>query len=296
MNLRMKRLIKPLAISTWKHGFNACKKSYEILNNDGSALDAVEFGINVTEGDPEVRTVGYGGYTDQEGNVTLDACIMDHLGNAGSVVYLENIKHPISVARKVMEKSNHVMLAGNGAYEFALKNGFKKENILFNQSRKDWLEWKKNNTKIKNLINEDNHDTVTLLALDKNGNLAAGSSTSGLRYKLNGRVGDCPIIGSGIFVDNSIGAAGATGQGEEIMQTVGSFLIVELMKQGYHPNEACKEAINRILKKHNEIDFQAAYIALRADGEVGAAAINNGFSYILSSNLNTTINKVLKTI
>ena len=245
----MKKSNKPIVIATWKHGYKANLKAYEILHNNGIALDAVEFGINITESDPEVRTVGYGGYTDNKGKVTLDACIMDHLGNAGSVVYLEDIKNPISVARKVMESSKHVMLAGIGAQNFALKNGFKKEDLLFSKSKKDWESWRKNKSELKNLINEDNHDTITMLALDNQGNLAGGSSTSGLRYKLHGRVGDSPIVGSGVFVDNSIGAAGATGQGEEIMKTVGSFLIVELLKQGYHPQEACEEAIKRIRNK-----------------------------------------------
>ena len=217
---------------------------------------------------------------------------MDHLGNAGSVAYLKEIKHPISVARKIMENSSHVMLVGDGAQNFALKNGFKKENILFNQSKNDWLEWKKNKNVVKNLISEDNHDTITLLAQDRQGNFAAACSTSGLRYKLNGRVGDSPIIGSGIYVDNDIGAAGATGQGEEIMKNVGSFLIIELMKQGYHPQHACEEANRRIIKNNTNIDFQVAYIALRVDGEIGASAINNGFSYVLSSNSKTTINSV----
>ena len=288
----MKNSKIPIAIATWKHGYNATIKAGKILNNNGSALDAVEFGINITEEDPEVRTVGYGGYSDKNGEVTLDACIMDHHGNAGSVVYLKDIKYPISVARKVMEKSEHVMLAGNGAQNFAIKHGFKKENILHKQSYKDWNEWKKSKKKLDNLINEDNHDTITLLAIDKKGNLSGGSSTSGLRYKLGGRVGDSPIIGSGVFVDNSIGAAGATGQGEEIMKTVGSFLIVELMKQGYHPQKACEEANKRIIKKYDKFNFQVAYIALRADGEIGASAIQNGFSYILSLNNKITTNEV----
>ena len=292
----MKRNTNPIVITTWKHGFKGCEESYKILKENNNSIDAIERGINTTEADPKVRTVGYGGYTDIDGKVTLDACIMDHKGNAGSVVYLEGIKHPISVARKVMENSNHVMLAGTGAQKFALKNGFKQENILHKQSKKDWIKWKDDKTKLKNLINEDNHDTVTMLAIDKKGDIAAGSSTSGLRYKLNGRVGDSPIIGSGIFVDNSIGCSGATGHGEEIMKTVGSFLIVELMRQGYHPQKACEEAIKRIAVKHKKIDFQAAYIALRIDGEIGAASINDGFSYILSKDSITSINSVKKTI
>ena len=290
----MQNSTQPIAIATWEHGYKANIKAYEILTNHGTALDAIELGINETELDPTIRTVGYGGYTDHRGEVTLDACIMDHLGNAGSVVYLKDIKKPISVARKIMENSQHVMLAGNGAQEFALKHGFKKENTLHAQSKADWTSWIQNKPKLKNLINEDNHDTITMLTRDSNGNLAGGSSTSGLRYKLHGRVGDSPIIGSGIFVDNSIGAAGATGQGEEIMKTVGSFLIVELLKQGYSPQQACEEAIKRVKVKHDNIDFQVAYIALRADGKIGSAAIKNGFSYVLSCNNKTTLNKVVK--
>jgi isoaspartyl peptidase/L-asparaginase-like protein (Ntn-hydrolase superfamily) len=288
----MKRSKKSIVIATWKHGYKATHKAYNMLNNNGFALDAVEAGVRVTESDSDIRTVGYGGYTDQDGNVTLDASIMDHLGNAGSVAYLKEIKHPISVARRIMEKSSHVMLVGDGAQKFALQNGFKKENILYNQSKEDWLEWKKNKNALNNLISEDNHDTITLLAQDKKGNFAAACSTSGLRYKLNGRVGDSSIIGSGIYVDNEIGAAGATGQGEEIMKSVGSFLILELMKKGYHPQHACEEANHRIIKKYTKIDFQVAYIALRADGEKGASAINNGFSYILAQNSKTTIHSI----
>ena len=272
--------IKPVVISTWKHGVDANKYASEILINDGLALDAVEMGVRITESDPKVRTVGYGGYTDHLGYVTLDASIMDHNDNAGSVSYLQNIKHPISVARKVMENSKHVMLAGDGAYTFAIKNGFKKENILTEQSKKDWFKWKEN--KENKLSSNQNHDTITQLALDRYGNLAGACTTSGLAYKLHGRVGDSSVIGSGLFVDNDIGAAGATGEGEEIIKSVGSFLIVELMAQGYLPFNACEEAINRIIKKHkNKIKFQVAFIALRKDGEFGAAAINKGFSYII---------------
>ena len=286
----MKELYEPIVIGTWKHGYKATKGTYEILINGGLALDAVEEGAKITESDTKVRTVGYGGYTDQDGNVTLDASIMDHLGNAGSVAYLKEIKHPISVARKIMEDSEHVMLVGKGAQNFAIDHGFKKENILFEQSKQDWLEWKK--CKNKNIISEDNHDTMTILAQDNKGNFAASCTTSGIKYKLNGRVGDSPIIGSGIYLENDIGAAGATGQGEEIMKSVGSFLIVELMRQGYHPQDACKEANNRIIKKYSKIDFQVAFIALRKDGEFGISALQNDFSYILSSKSNTTINPV----
>ena len=270
----------PVVISTWKHGFKANQIAMDILHSKGRSLDAVEQGVKETESDPQVRTVGFGGYTDNKGIVTLDACIMDHKNNAGAVACLKNIKHPISVARKVMDSSKHVMLSGSGAYDFAIKHGFKKHNMLSKQSKNDWLKWKEDSKNIP----DDNHDTITQLALDINGNLAGACSTSGLAYKLHGRVGDSPIIGSGLYVDNNIGAAGATGEGEEIMKNGSSFLIVELMKQGYSPNKACEEAIKRIIEKQNKkIDFQVAYIALRSDGVIGAAALNKGFSYISNS-------------
>ena len=282
----------PLVISTWKHGFKATDVAMNILQNNGTALDAVEMGVRETEADPEVRTVGYGGYTDNTGEVTLDACIMDHLNNAGSVAYLKNIKHPVSVARKVMESSDHVMLVGQGAYEFAIKEGFESETILTNQSKQDWLKW--NKTKDKKEVSHKNHDTITQLAIDVYGNLAGASTTSGLAYKLKGRVGDSPIIGSGLFVDNDIGAAGATGIGEEIMKNVGSFLIVELMKQGYDPDKACREAVKRIIQKHTgEIKFQVAFIALRKDGVIGSASLNKGFSYVINTGSKSIIKPVL---
>lgn len=281
MKNAIKRSKTPIVISTWKHGFEGNSIAMDVLLKNKSALDAVEMGVRCTESDPKVRTVGYGGYPDHSGEVSLDASIMDHLNNAGSVVYLKKIKHPISVARKVMESSNHVMLAGLGAYEFARSHGFKKKNLLSSEAKKDWIKWTK--TKDEKEVSDKNHDTITQLALDVRGNLSGASTTSGLAYKLKGRVGDSPIIGSGLFVDNNIGAAGGTGLGVEIMKTVGSFLIVELMKQGYSPNKACEEAIQRVIKNHSKkINFQVAYIALRKDGKIGAAALNKGFSYVLN--------------
>ena len=286
----MTKRYNPVTISTWKHGYEASEKSIKILNNNGTALDAVEQAVRLTEANPNVRTVGYGGYTDKEGFVTLDASIMDHNGNAGSVAFLKNIKHPISVARKIMEKSNHVMLVGTGAEDFAYNNGFIKEDIVSKESKKNWKEWLINKVDIANT--QDNHDTIATLALDVRSNLAAACTTSGLAYKEHGRVGDSPIIGSGIYVDNDIGCAAGTGCGEEIMKTVGSFLIVELMRQGYNPIQACKEAIQRIIKKYNKVDFQAAYIAIRKDGKIGYASIQKNFYYIASSEKGTDICKV----
>ncbi|HIC51885.1 MAG TPA: glycosylasparaginase, partial [Candidatus Marinimicrobia bacterium] len=241
-------------------------------------------GVKISEADPTIQSVGLGGRPDKDGHVTLDACIMDSQGNAGSVAYLQDIKHPVSVARKVMELTDHVMLVGQGAKSFAITHGFKEENLLTEESRTAWLKWKKKLGKKDDLGPNDDHDTISLLAQDSIGNLAGACTTSGLAYKIPGRVGDSPIIGAGLFVDNEIGAAGATGRGEEVIKVAGSFLIVELMRQGYAPQDACKEALGRTIGRHDgELAFQIAYIALRKDGEIGAAAIRKGFKYALSS-------------
>ena len=272
----------PIVISTWSHGIPANEASIKILENNGSALDAVEAGVRVTEADAENQSVGLGGRPDSEGNVTLDACIMDSDGNAGSVGFLQNIKHPIYVARKVMEETDHVMLAGKGALKFALKNGFKRENLLTEESRKGWLEWKKNNRIKESWGPNDDHDTITSLAQDNEGNLSGACTTSGLAYKLHGRVGDSPIIGAGMYVDNEVGAAGATGVGELVMKTCGSFLVVELMRQGYSAMEACNEAVDRIIKQEDgKTKLQVGYIALGKDGSIGYASIQKGFQYAL---------------
>lgn len=273
----------PLVIATWNVP-NASAKAWEVLKNGGSALDAVEKGCNVEEEDPNNSSVGYGGLPDRDGHVTLDACVMDHKGNYGSVVFLENIINAISVARKVMEKTPHVLLAGEGAEDFAISQGFKKVNLLTKKSEQAWQEWLKK-SEYKPMINIENHDTIGMLAMDKNGTISGGCTTSGLAYKMHGRVGDSPIIGSGLFVDNEVGAATATGVGEEVLKTVGSFLIVELMRQGKSPQKACEEAINRIMKKQpDRKDFQVAYIAVNKKGEVGAFSIHPGFSYMIYQN------------
>ena len=272
----------PIVISTWSHGIPANEASIKVLEKNGSALDAVEAGVRVTEADAENQSVGLGGRPDSEGNVTLDACIMDSDGNAGSVGFLQNIKHPISVARKVMEETDHVMLAGKGALKFALKNGFKRENLLTEESRKGWLEWKKNKRIKESWGPNDDHDTITSLAQDNDGNLSGACTTSGLAYKLHGRVGDSPIIGAGMYVDNEVGAAGATGVGELVMKTCGSFLVVELMRQGYSAMDACNEAVNRIVKQEDgKTKLQVGYIALGKDGSIGYASIQKGFQYAL---------------
>ena len=272
----------PIVISTWLHGIPANEASIKVLKKNGSALDAVEAGVRVTEADAENQSVGLGGRPDSEGNVTLDACIMDSDGNAGAVGFLQNIKHPISVARKVMEETDHVMLAGKGALKFALSKGFKRENLLTEASRRGWLEWQKNNRIKDSWGPNDDHDTITSLAQDNDGNLSGACTTSGLAYKLHGRVGDSPIIGAGMYVDNEVGAAGATGVGELVMKTCGSFLVVELMRQGYSAMEACNEAVDRIVKQEGgKTKLQVGYIALGKDGSIGYSSIQKGFQYAL---------------
>ena len=270
--------INPIVIATWDVK-NATEKAWEIISSDGNSLDAIEQGCRVEEANKDGQSVGIGGLPDREGNVTLDACIMDHYGNCGSVVYLKEIKHAISVARMVMEKTPHVMLAGDGAKKFAISMGFQKENLLTEKSKKDWIKWKQNE-EYKPIINIENHDTIGMLAIDKNKNISGGCTTSGLAYKMEGRVGDSPIIGSGLFIDNEVGGAVATGLGEEVLKTVGSFLVVELMRQGYSPSDACKIAIERIVKKpgNNYKNFQVGYIALNKKGETGSYSIQKGFS------------------
>lgn len=272
---------KPVVISTWDHGLPANEAAWKILSRGGNALDAVEAGVMVPEADPAVRTVGYGGYPDREGKVTLDACIMDKDSNCGAVAFLEHIKHPIAVARKVMEETPHVMLVGDGALQFALANGFQKENLLTPESEKDWKNWLKD-SQYKPVINIENHDTIGLLALDSEGSLAGACTTSGASFKMRGRVGDSPIIGAGLFVDNEVGAATATGLGEAVIRTVGSHLVVELMRQGNSPEKACRLAVERIIKKHKDVsDLQVGFIALNKQGEWGAYCIQPGFNYAI---------------
>jgi N4-(beta-N-acetylglucosaminyl)-L-asparaginase len=270
---------QPIVVSTWNHGLPANEAAWKVLQAGGRALDAVEAGVRVPEADPLVTTVGYGGFPDREGKVTLDACIMDEEGNCGSVAFLQHIMHPISVARQVMEKTPHIMLVGNGALQFALANGFKKENLLTPTAQKAWKEWLKT-SQYKPLINVENHDTISMLALDQKGNLSGACTTSGAAWKMHGRVGDSPIIGAGLYVDNEIGGACATGLGEAVIKMVGSHLVVELMRQGRSPQEACEAAVNRIVtRQKNFKDLQVGFLALNKAGEAGAYAIHGGFNY-----------------
>lgn len=271
----------PIVISTWDFGLKANEVAWKLLSVGGRALDAVEAGIRVIEADSDNMSVGIGGLPDREGIVTLDACIMDENSRAGSVTFLCEIAHPISVARLVMEKTPHVMLSGDGALQFALENGFERQNLLTGKARKAWEEWKVQ-SHYQPVINIENHDTVGLLAMDQNGNISGGCSTSGLAFKMHGRVGDSPIIGAGLYVDNEVGAAVATGLGELVMRALSTFLVVELMRNGATPQEACQEAIQRIVKKNPDFkDYQVGLLALNKSGQTGAFALQTGFRYAI---------------
>ncbi|MEM1137767.1 MAG: N(4)-(beta-N-acetylglucosaminyl)-L-asparaginase [Bacteroidota bacterium] len=275
---------KPVVVSTWNFGVAANAAAWEILGKKGSALDAVEVGAMVPESDPEETSVGFGGLPDREGKVTLDACIMDAQGNCGSVAFLEHIKNPIQVARKVMEDTPHVMLVGKGALQFALEVGFKKENLLTSKAEKIWKEWLEN-SEYKPVVNIENHDTIGILALDEAGNLSGACTTSGMAFKMHGRVGDSPLIGAGLFVDNEVGGACATGVGEAVIRTAGSAMVVELMRNGKSPEEACKIMVDRILKLYpNRENLQVGFLALNKTGEYGAYGIQSGFNYAVRTN------------
>src|SRR5579871_5668039 len=291
----------PVVISTWDTGMEANKGAWAVLGKSGSALDAVEAGVRVTESSINC-CVGLGANPDRDGFVTLDASIMDHQFNCGSVAFLERIKHPISVARRVMEKTPHVMLVGSGAQEFAIAEGFPLEpQKLSDDAERNYKEWLKK-SEYKPVINienskgtafmpskingEWNHDTIGMVAMDAKGNLSGSCTTSGMGFKMRGRLGDSPIIGAGLFVDNEVGAVTATGQGEDVIRICGSHTVVEFMRQGMSPEEACKKAVERIMKVKGEKakEIQVAFLALNKKGEVGAYAIQKGFSYALRNN------------
>jgi len=296
----------PVVISTWDFGKEANAAAWEILEKGGRALDAVENGVKVPEADPNNQSVGLGGRPDRDGRVTLDACIMDENAKCGGVAGLEHIVHAISVARMVMEKTPHVLIVGDGALQFALASGFKKENLLTEKSKKEWQEWLKE-SKYEPWMNienehyrrdkngkpgdEKNHDTIGMVAMDAAGNLSGACTTSGLAYKMHGRVGDSPIIGAGLFVDNEIGAATSTGVGEEVIRIVGSHLVVELMRQGLKPEEACKKAVERIINRNpeNAKNVQVGFLALNKSGEYGAFALQKGFTYAVRTGTDNKI-------
>lgn len=275
---------QPVFIATWKFGLPACQKSLATLGQTNSMLDAIEQGIRVTEADTQVNSVGVGGAPNASGIVQLDACIMDgETHQAGSVAALEGYPHPISVARRVMEKTKHVLLVGAGAAEFANDQGFSKLELLTDKQKTKWENWSAEQANAKSLqiqnAGPDNHDTIALLGVDATGHLAGGCSTSGVAYKLPGRVGDSPILGSGLYVNGEIGAAGATGLGENVMRHCGSFLIVELMRSGMNPEMACRKTIERIAKieKIEPAKLHVNFLAINKAGQWGAAGTDAGY-------------------
>jgi N4-(beta-N-acetylglucosaminyl)-L-asparaginase len=287
----------PRVCSTWDFGVAANQAAWKVLAGGGRALDAVEQGARVAEADLKNHSVGRAGYPDRDGRVTLDASIMDEHGNCGAVAAMEHIAHPISVARRVMERTPHVLLVGDGALQFALEQGFPREALLTAESEAEWRNWLKT-AKYKPVSNSEvktydagpggkpgsaaNHDTLGMLAIDAKGNLSGACTTSGMAWKLHGRVGDSPIIGAGLYLDNEVGAATSTGVGEEVIRNVGSFLVVELMRQGRAPEAACREAVERILRRKPEAkDLQVGFLAMDKKGNVGAWAIQKGFSYAI---------------
>jgi N4-(beta-N-acetylglucosaminyl)-L-asparaginase len=291
---------EPLVVSTWAPNIKANKAAWEIISKGGSALDAVEAGVMVPEADPTDNSVGYGGLPDRDGKVTLDSCIMDHLGNCGAVMCLEHIMHPVKVARLVMEQTPHVQLIGAGALKFALSKGFTKQKLLTPASEKAWKEWLKTskydpNRSVKELEEKMkrekkelmqwpvallNHDTIGMVALDANGNLSGACTTSGMAFKMHGRVGDSPIIGAGLFVDNEIGAATATGVGEEVVKICGAHTVVEMMRHGASPEDACKEAVRRIIKNNGDKAkaLQVGFLAINKQGEYGGYSLQKNFT------------------
>jgi N4-(beta-N-acetylglucosaminyl)-L-asparaginase len=300
--------MEPIVISTWKHGLVANERAREILMNGGNSLDAVEEGVKVSEDNPEVLSVGYGGLPDNEGRVTLDAAIMDWKARIGAVVFLEHIKNPISVARLILENTEHIVLAGDGAYKYALLNGFRSESLLTEKSIGKYKEWRASNSgksqeyhtedfelrpltlkeKQKLGINDDgSHDTIGMVAIDRDGHISASCTTSGTAWKLHGRVGDSPIVGAGLYVDGDIGGAVSTGRGEECIRACGSFLVVEMLRQGKSPGEACMIAAKRVIKlnllshKNRDSNYQVGFIAVNVKGEYGAYSVRDGFEYAL---------------
>lgn len=276
----------PIVLSTWVHGLEANRAAWEVLQKGGKAVDAVEAGVRVTEADLTNRSVGIGGRPDRDGHVTLDACIMDEKSRCGAVAFLEGFAHPISVARAIMENTQHVMLVGEGAENFASDRGFEKSKTPIPEVKKDWEAWKKENKDVfkKPIINNENHDTIGMIAMDVNGDLSGACTTSGWAYKMRGRVGDSPIIGAGLFVDNEVGAATSTGLGEAIIRVSGSSMVVELMRHGYTPGDACKEVVHRIIKKHNDLtNLQCGFIAIDKKGNIGAYSVYAGFNYALKT-------------
>ena len=278
-------------VSTWDFGAAANAAAFAKMSGGGSILDVVEAGARVPEADPRNHSVGLGGFPDRDGHVTLDAIIMDDRGSVGAVAALEDVVHAVSVARKVMEQTPHTFLVGEGAKQFALAQGFAKERLLTPESEAEWRKWLQT-SRYEPQPNIENrapgsaldHDTIGILACDKNGALAGACTTSGMAFKMRGRVGDSPQCGSGLFVEAGVGAATSTGVGEEVTRIVGSARVVSSMRSGMSAQAACKEAIEHLAKLRASAlrGKQVGFLALSAAGEVGAFALMPGFTYAVT--------------
>lgn len=299
---------KPIVVSTWDSGMPVNEEAWKVLSAGGKALDAVENGARHIENTINC-CVGLGGYPDRDGIVTLDACIMDEQARCGAVAGLERIKHPVSVARRVMEKTPHVLLVGTGAQQFALREGFPLESgELSEEARNAYAQWLKKseyrpeinieNKKEKGpfapVFFDDgtlNHDTMGLVALDQQGDLSGAVTTSGMAFKVHGRVGDSPVIGAGLFVDNEVGAATSSGVGEEVIRTCGTHTVIEYLRQGYTPEAACRKAVERIVRRDRKKaeTLQVGFLALNKKGDFGAFSIQKGFVYSVKSARETRV-------
>ena len=294
----------PVVISTWDSGLDANAAAWPVLSKGGNALDAVEAAGRRAEDEPSC-CVGLAAYPDRDGKVTLDSCIMDGTGDCGAVSFIDRIKHPVSVARKVMETTPHVLLSGEGARQFALENGFPLESAeLSPDAEKEWKKWLEK-SRYKPVVNIENikrgsvsqaapyffddgrpnHDTMGTIAVDGHGKLAGMVTTSGMAFKMHGRVGDSPIIGAGLFVDDEVGAATSSGVGEEVIRICGTHTVVEQMRLGKSPEQACLAAVSRIVKRDpaRAKELQVGFVAVSDTGEVGAYSVLKGFTYSVTN-------------
>lgn len=279
-------------VSTWDFGAAANAAAIARLQAGGSILDAVEAGARVPEADPTNHSVGLGGYPDRDGRVTLDAVIMDDAGRVGAVAALEDVVHAISVARAVMEKTPHTFLVGDGATRFALDNGFPRAKLLTPEAEAAWRDWLKT-AKYKPVANSENrmprggaldHDTIGILGRDAKGRLAGACTTSGMAFKMHGRVGDSPQVGSGLYVEAGVGAATSSGLGEEVTRIAGTARVVASLRAGMGPMDACREACRHIVALRGDAvrDVQVGFLALGHDGTIGAFALMPGFTYAVT--------------
>lgn len=275
--------VRPVVLSTWDHGHPANAAALEVLARGGSALDAAEAGARVVESHCPDRSVGLMGMPDRTGVVTLDAAVMTDDGRAGAVAFVQGVEHPVTLARMVMERTPHVMLAGAGAEAFALSQGVPVARRTLDEAQQEALaRWRANQPAPPS--GPDNHDTITILVLDAGGIMAGASTTSGVAFKMHGRIGDSPILGAGIYVEAGVGGAVCTGLGETVMRTLGAHAAVELMRQGMSPQEACEEAVRRLIRRNREpaTSYQVGMLALDHRGRAGAYAVQPGFRYALA--------------